>query len=406
MLLAAAGGSIEGSARVADAPPYYVGQAIEVRVGAAGGVEPPRVTAPRPTQGTLTYLTGRSTLAGASSIGDVTDERYSHLFRYRLVPARAGVLEVPPFGLRLGERRGRTGPLRLKVLPLPAAGRTASFLGGVGAVAVRAEAEPGSVRAGQTLEFRLILEGPGARGATGRPTLRLPGSVRVEDLPDDAQADPPRRAIRYRLRPTQAGELVVPPVLVAAFDPAAGRYVTRASAGVPVRVVDVPRFEPGPAGLDASKGEDFHSSHIWMGGIAALAAVLLGLGAAALARRRRRRAVSLRALAAGAAGRIGAMAGSDRSLLASLIMDEMAGCLAASAGRPAGAITPGEALGLLGDDAAALVEACDRARFSAAGVGEVEDLAGRAAGLFGRLATSGGRGGWPGDAPRGPRFLP
>jgi hypothetical protein len=396
VLLAAAGqagGSIEGSVRVVGGPPYYVGQAIEVRVGSAGGVEPPKVTAPRPTQGTLTYLTGRSTLAGASRIGDVTDERYSHVFRYRLVPTRAGVLEVPPFLLRQGERRGRTGPLRLRVLALPAAGRTASFLGGVGEVAVRAEAEPGSVRAGQTLEFRLVLEGPGARGATGRPALRLPGSVRIEDLPDDAQAAPPRRAIRYRLRPLEAGDLVVPPVLVSAFEPATGRYVTRASAGIKVRVVDVPRFDPGSVTGDQSTVIGDSSPYFWMFGIAALAASLLGLGAVVLARRRRRRAVSLRALAAGAAGRIGAMAGSDRRLLASAIMDELAGYLAASVGRPAGAITPGEASGFLGGDAASLVEACDRARFSAAGGAAGEDLAGLAVGLFGQLAVSGGRGG-------------
>ncbi|WZO98080.1 hypothetical protein EP7_005133 [Isosphaeraceae bacterium EP7] len=389
-LLAAAGGSIEGSVRVVEAPPYYVGQAIEVRVGSAGGVEPPSVVAPRPTQGTLAYLAGRSTLAGSSSIGDATDERYSHVFRYRLVPARAGPLEVPPFALRLGERRGKTGALRLKVLPLPASGRTASFLGGVGAVSVRAEAEPGAVRAGQAFEFRLVLEGPGARGSTGRPAPRLPASVRVEDLPDDAQADPPRRVIRYRLRPTVAGDLVVPPVLVAAFDPASGRYVTRASAGVPVRVVDVPRFDPGPAAAGIEDdGPDDRYVIILLSAAVASAGVLALLGWA-LARRRRRRAEDARAVAARAAAEIGAMVGADRRIIAAAIMDALAGYLASASGRPRGVVTPDEARDLLGGDAAALVGACDRARFSGSAGGE--DLAGPAAGLFGRLASRGGSG--------------
>ena len=48
----------------------------------------------------------------------------------------------------------------------------------------------------------------------------------------------------YRLRPTRAGEAVLPPVAIAAFDPALTRYVTHVTAGVPIRVVAVPAFDP------------------------------------------------------------------------------------------------------------------------------------------------------------------
>ena len=44
--------------------------------------------------------------------------------------------------------------------------------------------------------------------------------------------------------PTRAGDIVLPPVSIASFDPALARYVTHVTAGVPIRVVAVPSFDP------------------------------------------------------------------------------------------------------------------------------------------------------------------
>ena len=62
--------------------------------------------------------------------------------------------------------------MTLGVKALPVAGRTADFLGGVGEFEVGAEAEPTAVRSGQTLEYRVTVTGPAARGSPGRRASR------------------------------------------------------------------------------------------------------------------------------------------------------------------------------------------------------------------------------------------
>src|SRR5436309_2897022 len=83
--------------------------------------------------------------------------------------------------------------------------------------------------------------GPAAWGMTGRPELerfdRLGVGLRVEPRPVDAMNEPPSRTFSYTLRPTRPGEAVLPPVAIAAFDPATRRYVTHVTPGVPIRVV-------------------------------------------------------------------------------------------------------------------------------------------------------------------------
>ena len=102
-------------------------------------------------------------------------------------------------------------------------GRPAEFLGGVGRFELKAEATPRVVRVGQELDFRIKVTGPAAWGMTDRPELerfdRLPLGLRIEPKPDETTGEPPARTFVYRLRPTEAGEAVLPPVAIAAFDP-------------------------------------------------------------------------------------------------------------------------------------------------------------------------------------------
>ncbi|MGE5757008.1 MAG: hypothetical protein ACM35G_15060, partial [Planctomycetaceae bacterium] len=227
---------------------HRVGQAIEVRVGVVAAGERPEVVPPKVAGADLTLVGTSSRPIVASGIGTLVLERDQFLSRFRLVPHRAGTLEIPPFRARLGERTGASRPLRLSIGALPPVGRPAEFLGGVGPFEVAAEASPTTLRAGQEFEFRIHLTGPGALGATRRPGLarfdRVTLGLRVEPRPTDVVAEPPSRIFRYRLRPTRAGEAVLPPVAVAAFDPASDQYVTKVTAGVPIRVVAAPRFDP------------------------------------------------------------------------------------------------------------------------------------------------------------------
>ena len=163
-------------------------------------------------------------------------------------PTRAGTLEIPAVQAELKGRSGRSQPKSVSIQAVPLPGRPAEFLGGVGRFELHAEASPKVVRVGQELDFRIKVTGPAAWGMTDRPDLgrygRLGLGLRIEPKPDETIDEPPARTFVYRLRPTQAGEAVLPPVAIAAFDPSLSHYVTHVTAGVPIRVVAVPSFDP------------------------------------------------------------------------------------------------------------------------------------------------------------------
>src|SRR5262249_47460240 len=151
--------------------------------------------------------------------------------RFRVVARRAGLLEVPSIKASVRDRSGRSRPIRVPIEPLPPLQRPAEFLGGVGRFELHAEATPKLVQVGRNVTFRIKVTGSAAWGMTGRPELarfdQLPLGLRIQPEPDETTVEPPTRTFVYRLRPTRAGEAVLPPVAIAAFDPAVKRYVTR-----------------------------------------------------------------------------------------------------------------------------------------------------------------------------------
>ncbi len=279
---------------------HYVGQGIELRVGVvASGIRPdvdPPVIAGADVWPIGTDLKPIS----VSGIGSVMAETNVFVSRFRIVPRRAGTLEVPSIRARLKDRIGRGRPVRVAVRPLPPEGRPPEFLGGVGRFALQAEATPRSVRVGQELDYRITVIGPAAWGMTGPPELKrldkLKLGLRVEPRPVEVIHEPPSRTFAYRLRPTRPGEDVIPPVRIAAFDPSTSRYVTRASPSVPVRVVAVPSFDPATipdlSRTGGSVAERLAAMGWWAG--FGPAVLLLGAGAALVwVRRRARRAGQL-----------------------------------------------------------------------------------------------------------------
>ena len=137
--------------------------------------------------------------------------------------------------MQLKGRSGRSQPKSVLIQPVPLLGRPAEFLGGVGRFELHAEASPKVIRVGQELEFRIKVTGPAAWGMADRPDLarygRLGLGLRIEPRPDETINEPPARTFVYRLRPTHAGEAVLPPVAIAAFDPSLSRYVTHVTTG-------------------------------------------------------------------------------------------------------------------------------------------------------------------------------
>ncbi|WP_165070185.1 BatD family protein [Paludisphaera rhizosphaerae] len=333
--------------------------------------------------------------------------------RLRLVATAPGRLDVPPITARLGDRTGRSAPIRLTIDPPPIAGRPPGFLGGVGDFKASAEVQPAQVRVGQEALYRIRVEGPGAWGMTTRPDLdrlrALAIEPRVGDLPDETVDEPPSRAFVYRIRAMQAGEVVLPPVSIASYDPRVGRYVTHVSGGVPFKVVAAPAFNPEgidyrpPApGMSAGRIATISTA-------AAMAAMIL----TAIVLRRRVADVlrksfpghrrGARRFAVEAARKLGE---ASEENVARETLDAIAEYARIGVGRPPGALTPREAAEAVArvsrsDEmarrAAVMAARCDHALFAAPGTagGEKPEEAGRlqddARELFEALGRSGGR---------------
>lgn len=294
-------------------------------------------------------------------------------WRFMAIARKPGNLEIGPFRARSGGRNVSSRPIRIAVRGLPAAGRTAAFLGGVGAFELRAGATPSTLVAGGTLEYRIDLTGPAARGSSRGPDLAAWATIegaRVGPVREGERgSDPPSRSYRYSIRVTRAGNLTLPPVAVSAFDPRTGHYLTRTTVSVPIVVTPPPRFDP--SSVRYGEGPTRSRARAWRPLIAILGLAgvgAMGLAVRALARRRSRRAEGARRFAAELADRLDPS--KEPADLAGEITSGLAELLRRATGRPPGVLTPPEAgmalVRLTGDGTIAraaevLIERCDRA---------------------------------------------
>jgi hypothetical protein len=353
--------------------PHFAGQGFELAVGVVAGDERPKVELPR-IAGARAWLIGTELKPIATSgIGAVVAQQNLFLSRFRVVASRPGTLEIPPIPAQIDGRSGRSQPTRLEIQAVPLEGRPAEFLGGVGQFTLRAAAVPSVIRFGQELKYRITVTGPAAWGMTAGPDLArlqsLGAGLRVGQERDETTNEPPSRTFVYHIRPARAGEIILPPVAIAAFDAAIKRYVTRVTSSVSVRIVEVPSFNPAtiedlqsPAGTARSQWVEWTA---W-----SLSAVLLCGASVALARVRRRWraeprhgpaaarafAVRLARTLARASGYPGQDESSCRDLAARAgasgyrcwvaahrISEDLTRYLELGAGRPPGALTPIEA---------------------------------------------------------------
>ena len=245
--------------------PYFVGQGFEFRISVAGGRHPPKIEPPTiPSARVWQTATDRTPIT-RTGIGSIVGEENAFVTRYRVVPSRPNTLQIPSVPVQVEERAGRSQSLRVEVLPVPAAGRPASFLGGIGRFTLRADVSASAVRVGQEFDFRITVSGPAAWGMTEVPELtrydRVPLGLRIRTAPTQTKDEPPERTFTYRLRPTRPGDAVLPPISIAAFDPALSRFMTQVTPSVPIRVVADSPFDPatiddGARSLRASQPAD------------------------------------------------------------------------------------------------------------------------------------------------------
>jgi hypothetical protein len=360
---------------------YYVGQAIELRIGAEAAGERPEVAPPQIPNAEVDLIATDLSPVAATAIGNFATERNLFVTRFRLIAHRAGPLAIPPVRVRLGDRLGASRPLTIQVRNPPLEGRPAEFFGGVGAFAVAAEVSPDTVRLGQEFTYTIVVTGPAARGMTSAPGLgrfaQVPLGLQVEALPVLAANSPPARRFPFRIRPIHPGAATLPPVAVAAFDPQAERYVTRVTPSVAIRVVDVPRLDPA---VVAYRPPPDSTGSGWPGWVGSRRGATIGLAVggllfAALWTRSalRRRRIDPRWWLLRRARRIGSRP--EPAQTAREITDTLAGYLERAIGRPPGALTPDEARSAVAEacgdadlatQAARLIARCDRAWYAAA----------------------------------------
>ena len=418
--------SLDVKAEVIPNGSHFVGQGFELRVSTNAADQRPDIEVPRIVGAEFAIVSTTFRPLSTSEIGSFVSGQNRFITRLRVVPRRVGILEIPALRASVGGRSGRSHPLRVKILPVPPEGRPPEFLGGIGNFSLHASVSQNAARVGQEFEFRIAVNGPAAVGMTALPSLdrfaQLSIAPTIHPLPDEATIEPLARTFRYRIRPTQAGEIVLPPVKITAFDPISRRYLSQVTQGIPFRVVDVPAFDAStmesvtPAPM-TRQNDGKWAVILVCGAVAAVAFVLYaGMKRFSIARGRpmdlaRRFAVlfahELKVLgraSASAANRkladIDGLPGFERipADVAEQITGGLIRYLELAIDRPPGAITPAEARQAitcctnsetLGNQAEQLVTMCDAFRFrleSKLLESDVQSMIGIARTLFRKLS--------------------
>ena len=370
---------------------HYVGEAVPLTITVVAGNHRPEIKPPRIDGARMIAKDGEFRALGASAIGDHVLETNRYVYRYELVPTRAGTIRVGPFLIGSGARAVSTQPVGVRAVAPPLVGRPATWLGGVGPLNVALEARPASIRLGESVRLRVTLSGPGARGSVGDVDWRAitapmqPARVRVEDV--RSIDEPPMREASVAVRPLKAGDYMLAPVRVSYFDPDSRTYQTRASRGVTVRVRATEAFE----GSRVEYGAGADSAPLrWA--IAALGSALIGAcyGLLRMVKRRRRRVGARREVL-----RLREQVDKAQDEgLSDAVSSALIGALHVISGRPRGELTPQEVRAVLMETAAdpelaaegtEILVLCDRKRFGML-ASDADELRRRATALLGVLA--------------------
>ena len=302
-----------------------------------------------------------------------------------------------------------TEPITIQVSRLPEAGKPVGFSGVVGHLDVRADVDHHTIRMGEAATLTICVTGRGNLDAMEAPKLALPQGLRQYQSSEHREFAPKPLGDGFGMAgqalfddviiPTTVGQLTVPPVEVAYFDPEARRYDVARSEPVVLQVqpgaggapaaepAQTAQLRPLPDRLLGSRSGRLVSAPV-------LASQVLALGwlvGTVLVYRRRSVLAANPKLARTAARRATRLVRLASALppreAAAEIASATCGFLADKLDVPPATVSAGSAPGLLeehgvpSDDAArmsSLLDACDALRFGPAAEGDASALADRA----------------------------
>jgi len=200
-------------------------------------------------------------IKGVLGRGELDGRPFTTLtFKKVVIPRRPGAFAVDPAVLicevESGLRRGLMGfmekgtekqvvpsnTLSLEVFPLPTEGRPAGFTGLVGEYRVETTAIPTEVNVGDPIILNMEISGPEYLSLVEAPDLsalpRFKEDFKITPETGGGRVDDGKIIFSSTIRATHAGVSEIPPVEIAYFDPAEGRYSTARSRAVPLEVAE------------------------------------------------------------------------------------------------------------------------------------------------------------------------
>ncbi len=363
--------------------PHFVGEPFDLAVGAMSRDEEPRIVLPRLAHARIAIIDRFMQPVQVTTIGKMVLRQNVHAVKCRVVCDQAGTLEIPPIEIRVGNRVGRTRASRVTILAPPGAGRPGHFLGGIGEFELDEEVDPPVARVGDWVLVRIFVDGPAALGMSPQLNLTrwqgLPRRLEIRQGQSSFELEPPSRTYEIKVRPLDAGDVTLPPILIAAYDPKLRSYQTHPTRALMFKAVAVPRLDI--EAIEPQEAKPASSTPVAGWGVALAAGLAALLGATAFAAmaglRKKTRGPDAAQRYAARVGRgpgLGRERDVDTPALARRINNHMIRYLEIGVGRPPGALTPAETRAgvmelttsaALADEAGKLAESCDERLYGA-----------------------------------------
>lgn len=136
----------------------------------------------------------------------------------------------------------QSNPVKITVLPLPAANKPSSFNGAVGKFTLAAELKNKSIAAGDAIELQVVVKGSGNLPVINAPDINLPQGIEAfdplvkEDIDKTVYPLSGSKMFTYTFIAQNEGSFTIPAIQFSYFDPASTSYKTLNSDSFKIEV--------------------------------------------------------------------------------------------------------------------------------------------------------------------------